>query len=226
MLSSFRRNEEPRYRESGATKCPCDVRQGTKRDAILYACGANAAHGQRRKREDVQRAIRTLLKDSEWRGWTDVKIAKQCHATDKTVATIRTEMAASSEIPMIEGPRKAIRNGKEYTIDTSNIGKTKPTEKAEAKQLDAKQLFEMAEQGRVLAAEREAVAKEKTPYQLAEERAILDGKEAVETFRIAETAIATLWNKCPESYLYELKAKIEKHLSRLYSEHAQSKRPS
>jgi hypothetical protein len=39
----------------------CEVRKGGLRQAILYACGANAAHGLRRTNGDKRQAV-TLLK--------------------------------------------------------------------------------------------------------------------------------------------------------------------
>lgn len=130
------------FREAGLEKAPVDIRPGTKRDAILYAVGANASHGLRRTPEDKRRAVLTLLKDSEWSGWANREIARRCAVAEGTVRNIKQELSAqitqmepavpSEEIPQIAEPRKAIRNGKEYTIDTSNIGK-KPIEKVEAK---------------------------------------------------------------------------------------------
>jgi hypothetical protein len=70
-------------------KAPCEIRQGSLRDAILFACGANAVHGLRRTNKDKRRAVRTLLKDPEWSQWTDVEIARRCAVDPKTVAAHR-----------------------------------------------------------------------------------------------------------------------------------------
>ena len=43
-----------------------DIKQGTRRDAILYAVGANADHGLPRSNADKRRAVMTLLEDAEW----------------------------------------------------------------------------------------------------------------------------------------------------------------
>jgi hypothetical protein len=42
-----------------------DVRQGTRRDAVLLSARANAEHGLRRTNEDKRRAVLTLLADPE-----------------------------------------------------------------------------------------------------------------------------------------------------------------
>jgi len=70
-----------------------DVRQGTQRDAVLWAAGANAAHGLRRSAEDKRRAVMRLLEDEEWGQWSDREIARRCIVSHPTVATIRAELA-------------------------------------------------------------------------------------------------------------------------------------
>ncbi len=68
-----------------------DVREGTRRDAALYAAGANATHGLRRTNADKRRAVLTLLEDEEWRGWSDREIARRCGVTHPFVAKLRAE---------------------------------------------------------------------------------------------------------------------------------------
>src|SRR5262245_29114813 len=63
---------------AGLGQLRATVHQGCRRDAILFAVGANAAHGLRRTNADKRRAVLTLLKDPEWRGWSDSEIAHQC----------------------------------------------------------------------------------------------------------------------------------------------------
>lgn len=97
-----------------------DIRQGTRRDAVLYSVGANAAHGLRRTNADKRRAVETLLRDEEWGAWSNSKIARACGVDDKTVAATRMDL--SSEIPKME-TRKVERNGIVYEQNTANIGK-------------------------------------------------------------------------------------------------------
>ena len=114
------------HRAAGAMEINCDVRSGTKRDAILFSVGANAVHGLRRTNEDKRRAVMTLLNDAEWSVWSDSAIAKACGVSDKTVSSYR----ASSEIPKIDSTpvvRTVERNGKTYEQNTANIGKAKAT---------------------------------------------------------------------------------------------------
>jgi hypothetical protein len=78
--------------EAGKATIAAEVRQGTQRDAILFAVGANQDHGLRRTREDVRRAIVTLLADEEWGAWSDRSIADKVGASHPTVAAIRREL--------------------------------------------------------------------------------------------------------------------------------------
>lgn len=66
-----------------------EVHQGTRRDAVLFSVGANAAHGWRRSNEDKRRAVKTLLNDPEWSGWSDREIARRCHVDHVTVSRLR-----------------------------------------------------------------------------------------------------------------------------------------
>jgi hypothetical protein len=108
---------------AGSLTINCDVRQGTRRDAVLHSVGANAAHGMRRTNEDKRRAVRVLLEDAEWSQWGDRKIARRCGVDHKTVATLRPPKP-SGELPQID--RKVERNGTIYTQNTARIGSNPP----------------------------------------------------------------------------------------------------
>ncbi len=82
------------YLVSGeAAQIPCLVRAGTRRDAVLCAAAANAAHGLRRTNADKRRAVETLLQDAEWGQWSDREIARRCHVHHQLVATMRKELS-------------------------------------------------------------------------------------------------------------------------------------
>ncbi len=117
LADGFHRLEA--HKRLGLVEIAADVKQGTRRDAILYSVKANAIHGLRRTNDDKQRAVRLLLEDEEWRQWSDREIARQCGVTHPTVAALRK--AIWKDLP--DTSRKAERDGVEYTIDTTNIGK-------------------------------------------------------------------------------------------------------
>ncbi len=82
------------YRVRSARKANLDaikatVRDGDKRDALLFAAGANATHGVRRTTEDKRKAVLVLLDDPEWCLWSDVEIAKACRVSTGTVSRLR-----------------------------------------------------------------------------------------------------------------------------------------
>lgn len=77
------------YLTAGVDRIPADVRQGTRRDAILYSVGANEAHGLRRTNDDKRRAVLTLLNDAEWAAWSDREIARQCAVSHEFVRKVR-----------------------------------------------------------------------------------------------------------------------------------------
>lgn len=66
-----------------------DVRDGAKRDAILYAVGANAEHGSRRTPEDKRRSVQMLLADEEWAKKSDRWIAEQAKVSNHFVERCR-----------------------------------------------------------------------------------------------------------------------------------------
>lgn len=83
---------------AGLLTVPCEVRQGSRRDAVLFACGANDSHGLRRTRQDVRRAIEILLRDEEWGKWSNAEIARRVGCSDMTVGTVRKELESTSQI--------------------------------------------------------------------------------------------------------------------------------
>src|SRR5215813_8125511 len=72
----------------GVEALPAEIRIGTKREALLYACGANK-HGQPLSNADKQRVVRHLLEDAEWGQWSDREIARHCGVSHVFVAKRR-----------------------------------------------------------------------------------------------------------------------------------------
>lgn len=78
--------------DAGFTEIEADVAQGTRRDAILWACFANATNGVRRTNVDKRKAVETLLKDDEWGQWSDRVIADKCGVSQPFVGAIRKQL--------------------------------------------------------------------------------------------------------------------------------------
>ncbi|WP_201789103.1 hypothetical protein [Scytonema hofmannii] len=106
----------------GSDHVLADIRQGTRRDAILYSVGANATHGLRRTNADKKRAVQTLLKDEEWTKWGNREIARRAGVDEKTVRNLRAELSA--DFPQMS--KTVQRGGTTYTQQTTNIGKSAP----------------------------------------------------------------------------------------------------
>jgi hypothetical protein len=109
---------------------PLDGESG-QRSAILFAVGANDDHGHNRTQTDKRHAVEMLLRDPEWSKWTDREIARQCRVSHPFVATQRTKLINSGVLTQ-EDKRTAKRDGKEYEVDTSKIGKSKDHKPARA----------------------------------------------------------------------------------------------
>jgi len=74
-----------------------DVRNGTKRDAILFSASANGTHGMRLSNADKRKSVLVLLLDKEWTQWSNRDIAKHCHVTHTMVNKLREELAPKVE---------------------------------------------------------------------------------------------------------------------------------
>lgn len=102
----FHRTEATR--RAGRKSIVCEVKRGTRRDAILFAVGANAAHGLRRTNADKRRAVSMLLGDEEWRAKSDRWIAEKCAVGNKLVGDMRREQLCSEH----SSPPRTGKDGK------------------------------------------------------------------------------------------------------------------
>lgn len=97
-------------------KVECYVKDGTLRDAILYSCAANAAHGLRRTYDDKRRAVAKMLEDDEWKLWADREIAEHCSVSHVLVGKVRKEVAAFSLETVSSERRYRTRHGTVATM--------------------------------------------------------------------------------------------------------------
>jgi len=106
------------------------VKAGGRRDAILHAVGANAAHGVRRTHKDKQRAVGMLLADPEWGSMSNRWIAETAGVHHKMVGRLRDELAQSATCGEIDTPRVVLgQDGKEY-VQTPKPTKPPPAPSA------------------------------------------------------------------------------------------------
>lgn len=108
---------------AGLDKVRADIKQGTRRDAVLHSVGVNAQHGLRRSNADKRRAVETLLADPEWNGWSDNEIARRCKVSQPFVSKLRVSLT-NNDYKLGENERRKAQRGDEtYTIKTSKIAK-------------------------------------------------------------------------------------------------------
>jgi hypothetical protein len=106
-------------KQVGFAELDCNVHQGTRRDAVLFAVGANREHGLRRTNADKRRAVNTLLNDKEWSGMSDREVSRLCGVSHQFVSNLRPSICQ----PLTD-ERRATRDGNTYTINTANIGRS------------------------------------------------------------------------------------------------------
>lgn len=106
-------------RRAGVDSLGADVRQGTRRDAVLFSVGANSGHGLRRTNADKRRAVETLLSDEEWRNWSDHEIARKCAVGHDLVRKLRSELSLAFNA---SERTYTTKHGTQATMKTSNIG--------------------------------------------------------------------------------------------------------
>lgn len=121
------------FRAAGIEDIPVFIRNGTRRDAVLYSVGANAHHGLRRTNDDKRKAVQTLLADPEWAAWSDREIAKACNVTHPFVGSVRSSLeTVSSEKPSLEtvssekpaGRAYKTKHGTTAQMDTDGVAES------------------------------------------------------------------------------------------------------
>ena len=90
LADGFHRYKAFQY--AGRDSIPCEIRNGTRRDAILFAVGANATHGLRRSLADRRKAILAMLADKEFCRWSNREVARQCHVSRGFVDVLRRQI--------------------------------------------------------------------------------------------------------------------------------------
>lgn len=69
-----------------------EVREGTRRDALLYAAEANRKHGLQLSHKDKRRVVTLFLNDVEWSKWSDREIARRCGVSHPFVSSLRSSL--------------------------------------------------------------------------------------------------------------------------------------
>jgi hypothetical protein len=122
----FRDSKGQNWLADGFTRCEAlksidetasikvEIHEGSRKDALLYAAGANAEHGRARTPADKRKAVLALLAEPQWAKRADNWIAKHAKVSHTFVAKLRSTCNDSSE------PRETA-DGR--VMDTSKIGR-------------------------------------------------------------------------------------------------------
>jgi hypothetical protein len=111
------------YRSGKFAQLPAEIKAGTRRDAVLYAAGANATHGLPRTKDDRRRAVETLVLDDEWGKWSNREIARRCAVDEKFVRQVKKDLGIdTADNPQYTHPK----TGETTTMNTAKIGANRP----------------------------------------------------------------------------------------------------
>ena len=138
------------HKQAAFAEIEAEVHDGTRRDAILFALSANDKHGLRRTNADKRRSVLVLLEDFEWSEWNNTKIAEVCGVSATFVDKIRKE--TNTPTPTT---RKVSRDGVEYEMDTSKMGKKQKEEPEPVIDEKEQKIEEMATEFKAIAEENE-----------------------------------------------------------------------
>jgi len=97
----------------------CEVRRGSRRDAFVYAAGANATHGLHRTNADKHRAVTALLDDPEFgnrQRYSDRLVAQMAAVSQPFVSKLRAKREhgrADNRYHLAPAPRAELPSGGE-----------------------------------------------------------------------------------------------------------------
>lgn len=94
------------------------VKEGTARDAFLFAVEDNRRNGVRYTNADKRAMVERFLGDPEWNAWGNREIARRCGVAESTIRNYRETICANCA----DAPRLVERNGITYEMNTANIG--------------------------------------------------------------------------------------------------------
>lgn len=107
---------------AGLQVFPCEVKKGSRRDALLFSIKANARHGLKLSSKAKRRAVEQLLSDEEWSRWNDSEIARLAGVSHPLVTRMRQELRPESA----GGKRLIRRGGQVYAARPTNRSTAPP----------------------------------------------------------------------------------------------------
>jgi hypothetical protein len=108
-------------KKANIVRIKLDLRKGGKREALLYALGANGEHGLHLSLDERRANAQAMLADEEWRTWSNVEISAHVHLAPNTIEKLRKT---------VEGAQVDERKGKDGVVRKKAAKKGKPTPEA------------------------------------------------------------------------------------------------
>jgi len=102
------------------TEIDADVRRGNILDAKLYACGANATHGQPRTIADKRNAVLLVLNESAWKGMSEREIARACNVSHTYVQIVKKSLATLPPAELAPKAKKQLPKQEEPEYDPTD----------------------------------------------------------------------------------------------------------
>ena len=118
---------------NGLVSIEAEVREGTKRDALLFAFGANGRRGLSLSAEDKRSIVKRMLDDEEWSKWTNAEIARHVGVSKMTVGRIKTQLESELEAESPTVKKYVDKHGNESVMETKKIKESKKKEPKEEK---------------------------------------------------------------------------------------------
>lgn len=140
------------HKRAGRSHIECEVRQGGRDAAILYAATTNFGHGLRRTPADKRRAIHLTLANPLCAGWSAEKIADHCRVSADLVRAV--QQSTRWEPPVTLFGDKDLENppAPDYALApiAERVDRGKVTSEQAAAEMDAADVVEIRERVRRL----------------------------------------------------------------------------
>ncbi len=107
-------------KRAGLKDLECELITGSDAECAIDAAASNQDHGLKRTNADKRLAAKVALKAAP--DWSDSRIAETIGITDKTVASVRSSMSSTSEIPKYETRKDAKGKNRPAAKRHSNKG--------------------------------------------------------------------------------------------------------
>lgn len=118
-------------KSNGQLEIEVEVKEGSVRDAKLFAIGANNLHGRNMSFDEIRNNIIEMLKDEEWGQWSDERIAKAVNVSRITVYRIRKSLESKGEVQPKKSTKYVDKQGNENTMAINRKPETEKEEEPE-----------------------------------------------------------------------------------------------